>query len=255
MVDISIKQLAAYLSLALLIAIGSTGQTSATNNWGGYHWARTSNPFTVKLGDNLTGTWKPHLAVSSSDWSQSVVLDTQIVAGGTAPKTCKAVRGRIEVCNSKYGRNGWLGLASVWLSDNHITAGTVKLNDTYFQMPAYNTPAERNHVMCQEIGHTLGLGHQDESGAALGTCMDYSMDVGSQHPNQHDYDELVQLYSHLDSSTTLLSSTNTARRYEAPEDRGNWGVRVHRSANGRSEIYVRSDGAGENVITFVNLAE
>ena len=24
-----------------------------THSWGGYHWARTSNPFTLKVGDNV----------------------------------------------------------------------------------------------------------------------------------------------------------------------------------------------------------
>ncbi len=26
----------------------------ATHSWGGYHWARTTSQFTLKLGDNLT---------------------------------------------------------------------------------------------------------------------------------------------------------------------------------------------------------
>lgn len=236
--------------LATLVLFGSVGQASATHTWGGYHWARTSSPFTVKLGDNLSANWKPYLSTSSYDWTLSEVLDTQVVPGSTSPKTCKPTRGQVEVCNTKYGRNGWLGLASVWLSGSHITQGTVKLNDTYFQMPTYNTPEERNHVMCQEVGHTLGLGHQDESGAALGTCMDYSMDPGSQHPNQHDYDQLVELYSHYDTSTTLASS-GASSASEGGDENGNWGARVHRSANGRSEIYVRSDKDGQKVITFV----
>jgi hypothetical protein len=30
---------------------------SASHSWGGYHWARTANPFTIKLGDNVSGPW------------------------------------------------------------------------------------------------------------------------------------------------------------------------------------------------------
>jgi hypothetical protein len=36
------------------------------------------------------------------------------------------------------------------------------VNDTYFNTPKYDTSAWRNLVMCQEVGHTLGLDHQDE---------------------------------------------------------------------------------------------
>jgi hypothetical protein len=50
--------------------------------------------------------------------------------------------------------------------------------------------------MCQEVGHTLGLDHQDDvfDNPTLGTCMDYTSDPStSQHPNRHDYEELELL--------------------------------------------------------------
>src|SRR5574341_1456120 len=108
--------------------------TSATHSWGTYHWARTSNPFTVKLGDNVSSAWDEYLAVASYDWSKSTVLDTSIVDGGALgnPRRCRATTGRVEVCNTTYGNNGWLGVASIWVSGSHITKGAVKLNDTYF---------------------------------------------------------------------------------------------------------------------------
>lgn len=30
--------------------------TLANHSWGGYHWARTSNPFTLKVGDAVNAT-------------------------------------------------------------------------------------------------------------------------------------------------------------------------------------------------------
>jgi hypothetical protein len=68
------------------------------------------------------------------------------------------------------------------------------------------------HVICQEIGHTFGLDHQSTDGSSLNTCMDYyhntsASDTQSTHPNQHDYDELVTIYSHTDSSTTIGASS------------------------------------------------
>ncbi len=240
--------------LALVISVGLSEQVGATNTWSNYHWARTANPFTVKLGNNLSSSWQPYLATSSSDWSDSNVLDTIIVSGRTSSRTCRASTGRVEVCNAKYGNNGWLGLASIWINGDHITKGTVKLNDTYMQKAPYNSVAEKNHVMCQEIGHTFGLTHQDETGAELGTCMDYSSSDNSQHPNAHDYEELETIYAHLDSTTTLALSTSNSRSQDRGGDNDNLGVRVHRSRNGRSEIYVRSDVNNQKVVTFVNLA-
>jgi hypothetical protein len=109
------------------------------------------------------------------------------------------VNGQIRVCNASYGQNGWLGLATIYLDGNgHITKGTAKMNDSYGWYFS-DLPSERNHVMCQEIGHLYGLGHTSENGSSQGTCMDYSTSLSSQWPNQHDYDQLATIYAHTDS--------------------------------------------------------
>src|SRR5688572_31754287 len=57
----------------------------------------------------------------------------------SAKGKCRPTAGRIEVCNAAYGNNGWLGIAQIWISGAHITQGTTKLNDTYFNTDTYNT--------------------------------------------------------------------------------------------------------------------
>lgn len=226
----------------------------ANHSWGGYHWARTANPFNLKLGDNVSSSWDSHLALTSSDWSLSSVLNTLVVSGSTNPKNCRAKLGRVEVCNSKYGNNGWLGIASIWISGNHVVQGVVKMNDTYFNTSKYNTPAWRNLVMCQEVGHTLGLDHQDEDfyNMPLGTCMDYSSDPTlNQHPNQHDYDMLETIYAHLDTTTTVQQSTASVRQEIDHSDRKALGKELRKSKDGRTSLHVKDFGQGEKVITFV----
>lgn len=230
----------------------------ATHSWGGYHWARSANPFTLKLGDNLSSAWKPYLTTTSSDWSVSSVLDTIIVAG-QGGKNCKAVTGRIEVCNRTYGKNGWLGIAQIYLSGPHITKATTKVNDTYFNTVRYNTPAWRNLVMCQEVGHDFGLDHQDEdfNNAPLGTCMDYTSDPApNQHPNTHDYEQLESIYAHLDSLTTISQSLSLAGKgldENVGEDPSSWGQLVRR--HGRSAVYEKDFGGGQKLITHVFYAD
>src|SRR5437867_2120687 len=198
------------LAIAVALLAAMAAPAGANHSWGGYHWARQSNPFTLKLGDNVGAAWDSILSTTSSDWSQSTVLDTTIVTGSANPRNCRPTTGRVEVCDATYGYNGWLGVAQIWLQSGtqHIAQGTVKLNDSYFNTSTYNTTAWRNLVSCQEVGHTLGLDHQDTNfdNANLGTCMDYTNDpdgklygqLDNEHPNQHDYDELVLIYSHLD---------------------------------------------------------
>jgi hypothetical protein len=165
----------------------------------------------------------------------------------------------VEICNSKYGNNGWLGIASIWASGNHIVQGTVKVNDTYFNTSTYNTSAWRNLVMCQEVGHTFGLDHQDENfnNANLGTCMDYtSAPSTNQHPNQHDYDQLVTIYSHLDSTNTFSAASLLAKMPPAMRDLeitgpGQWGKLIHSSHGGWVETYELDFGGGHKIITHV----
>jgi hypothetical protein len=227
-----------------------------THSWGGYHWARQSNPFTLKVGDNVTSAWDGILDTTISDWSNSDVHPSPVVLtkvpGGTRPKPCKATAGRVEVCNASYGNNGWLGIAQIWITGGtHIVQGVTKVNDYYFNTAKYNTTPWRNLVMCQEVGHTLGLDHQDENftNANLGTCMDYTNDPSTnQHPNKHDYDELGIIYSHLDTTTTVGSVVNAAGA-------SGWGKLVSSSASSHSSIYRLDLGNGQSVLTHVIWAQ
>jgi len=248
----------ALIFLGFVAAVGTTAE--ANHSWGSYHWARTSNPLTLKLGDNVTPIWDSYLGVASSDWSQSSVLDTTVVPGSTNPKNCRAVAGRVEICNSKYGNNGWLGIATIWANGNHITQGTVKMNDTYFASAKYNTPAWRQFVMCQEIGHTFGLDHQDENfaNANLGTCMDYTNDPSTNmHPNAHDYEMLEAIYNHLDSASTA-TQTVAGQNSNLSVDTDNpssWGKAIHTSQTRNPSLYVRDLGNNQKVFTFVVWAD
>jgi len=175
----------------------------------------------------------------------------------------------VEVCNAAYGQNNWLGLAQIWInSSQHIVAGTTKVNDTYLNTATYNTPAWRQFVMCQEVGHTFGLDHQDENhtNTNLGTCMDYTNDpsgtlgtngtLSNEHPNQHDYDQLATIYSHLDSTTTVARASAASTMPPAASrgdlnSRAKWGQLIRQSRNERLALYERNFGGGKKLFTFV----
>ena len=268
------RSLLAALATGLVIA-GFSSAAIATHSWGGYHWARTTPQFTLKLGNNMTtADWKAHLAQTSSDWNSPLLIGptvttpllTSIVAG-TAGKRCSMVAGTTQVCNGTYGSTGWLGLASINISGTHITQGTAKMNDTYFSTATYNNPNERLHVVCQEVAHTFGLDHQSTTGSSLNTCMDYFSNTGanatstlSTKPNLHDFDELNLIYSHLDSSGTVLqlaaavaamSQGPSAANRDISDDPQSWGQLVRQSANGRSSHYERENGDGSKNVTHV----
>ncbi len=227
-----------------------------------YHWARTSNPFTLKLGDNVSSAWDSYLVTSSADWSASTVLDTSIVTG-QGRKNCSAVTGTAQVCNKKYGFNGWLGVAEIWVSGDHIVKGRTRMNDTYFNTSTYNSPAWRQFVMCQEVGHLFGLDHQDEDfnnpDIIPETCMDYTrVPAGNGHPNAHDYDQLEAIYAHLDSTTTVASAAASSRfGFDGDDDSEgrDFGQSIRARKDGRANVFIKELRGGTKVITHVFWAD
>jgi hypothetical protein len=236
--------MSALAALVTLVAFSPSAQ--ANHSWNGYHWARTSNPFTLKLGDNVTLAWDSYLRTTATDWSTSSVLDTTIVAGKTNRSNCRPTSGRVEVCNYTYGANGWLGLAQVWISGKHIVQGTTKVNDTYFNRARYDNP---NLGSCMDYTN-------DPNGGAGGAS---ATDPSNEHPNQHDYEQLEAIYAHLDNTTTV-GSTSAANTMPPAASQGNlnsraeWGRQIHESPHGQLELYERDFGGGKKMYTFVIVA-
>lgn len=268
-------------SLVFLILIVLMAVPAFANHWwGGYHWARTSNPFTLKIYDNLDPIWEPYLQTAVNDWNQSNILDYQILWQSplSSKRKCSSAAGVVEICNERYGQNGWLGIAGISVSGSHITKGYTKLNDTYYAMAQYNTPPWRQLVTCQEIAHDFGLAHQDETfdNANLGSCMDYTNDPdggaggasnndpSNEHPNSHDYAQIQTIYSHNDSSSTIASAINAMsqellRPRTLPEiinHTEDFGIAVRFDRQGRATDFVKpiamtANGELEQEITHV----
>ena len=221
----------------------------ASHSWSNYHWKRTTAEISPPVGDNVSAVWDSYLNVAIADWNQSTVINSPKVPGSSSPRQCRAVAGTIQVCNASYGQNGWLGIASIWLSGGHISQGTTKVNDTYFNMAQYNTPSWKAAVMCQEIGHDYGLGHQDEDFSTDNTnsCMDYTSNpAGNEHPDAHDYQQLLSIYNHMEAAAMTLGggAPSSAESGDSPAD---WGRPIHFTADGRPDVYEKVEAQGRKI--------
>jgi hypothetical protein len=242
------------LAIAAVAAAALAAPAIANHAWSTYHWKRTTAQITVPVGDNVDSRWDSALVTAVNDWNVSTVIQSPLVAGAANPKNCRGVAGTIQVCNSKYGNTGWLGIASISISGGHISQGTTKLNDTYFDTAQYNTPAWRALVTCQEVGHDYGLGHQDEAfdNPNLNTCMDYTNNPATnQHPNAHDYEQLLTIYNHQESAMTIGGAGGAAAGADVGDTPAEWGRAVQFDRYGRPTHFERIDGPGRKTITHV----
>jgi hypothetical protein len=250
------------LFVGMVVAVATLGvslSAQASHTWNNYHWARNTSSFTLQVIDSNTSDWNDELNLALSQWSQSSKLSMVITSSDDSKRTrrqCRAVTGKVRSCNDAYGNNGWLGLASINLDSNgHISQGTSKMNDSYSS--SFASQDERRHVMCQELGHTLGLGHTSEDGSSQGTCMDYSQSPNSTAPNQHDYDQLASQYNHLDSynsaaGTSVIAAITMDRGQTEMAGEAPMGVRIRKGVF--DETWVSPDGKGGIWVHHIVLA-
>ncbi len=267
-----IKKLLSATSIFFVLAL-LTSTTNADHSWGPpYHWARTTNPFELIVVNSTTSNWDPYVTNAVYDWSRSANLNMmQDLNGSTSKKVrrqCKGRSGQIRICNLAYGKTGWLGVAGISIDVNdHITRGYTKLNDTYFSLNYYSNFSWKQSVTCQELGHNVGLNHQDQNfyNDPLFSCMDYQ-DPPFVQPNAHDYLQLDEvIYAHTDSYNSYSSGGGDLEDgggCNAPPGKGcnksgigkiygniGWGMSLGR--RGQLETFIRIDPDGTRHITHV----
>ena len=188
------------LGAGMWLAPSVTAQSAAP-----YHWARKRSHFRLPVGDNVSGDWNAYLRATLDDWNQNETITLIEVKGATNPQYCEPVAGTVQVCNWMYGtQEGWLGLTRLYFnaSGTHIDAATVQLNDSFMYAPnsPYNSDAARRHTLCHELGHTIGLDHQETT-----SCMNHSQHAVFNFltPINEDFRQLRQIYEHADATRTV----------------------------------------------------
>jgi hypothetical protein len=269
-----VRRTAQSILVGLCAAAAFGGVVLADHSWGNYHWARMTSSFDLTIVNSTTDDWDGYVNRAVSDWSDSKKLNMVQTVGSTSDRDrrqCRGPEGGVRICNLAYGNTGWLGVAGISIDVNgHIVTGYTKLNDTYFTQSFYNQPNWKQSVTCQELGHNIGLDHQDENfnNTSLFSCMDYQ-NPPYEYPNAHDYEQLDTIYGHIDSYNSYVSSEGGGGgggTCNAPPGKGcnkagvghgnsraDWGLSLGR--RGAQEKFLRIDPDGTRHLTFVTWVE
>jgi hypothetical protein len=206
---------------AAALLLSALAPALASQSAGNYHWARKQVPFTLQFAANVDGVWTDIFNRSISDWNKNDTIRLQVVAPEGSPQECRSSTGRVQVCNWRYGtQEGWLGLTRLFFDDrgDHIQSVTVQMNDSFFEQTSgqYNSGAARQHTMCHEMGHSLGLDHVDTD-----SCMNDSQYAVFNYvtPSKKDFAALARTYDHKDSSTTVAGKQKKVKK--AKKDKKN----------------------------------
>jgi len=179
------RRITTIMAVAAALVVAAALPAGADHAWGdsdgdgiGYHWPGT-DPRTPGVVNAITATGWPSVEDAVNEWEGlSAPIDPFVAPSGP-----------IEV-RAKNGSAQWLGIAEIRISGGHITAGRVTLNNLYRNSLTLN---EWDHVLCQEIGHVLGLDHSHDTNS----CMNDQI-LSAPQPNTHDNQQLNIIYAHGD---------------------------------------------------------
>jgi len=177
----------------------------------------------LKIIDNLcTADYRKYLEDAVEDWGKSDVLDIEVFKpeGGECSGEATQYEGYINVVNGEYPWHEWIGLTT-WETaptTGEVTSALVRFNDYFLYNEARESftsnPFSRQMAVCHEIGHSVGLPHQDENehNVNSGSCMDYTMrpEGGGEfgpsdlHPNAMDFETLDEAYGKAGSARRQL---------------------------------------------------
>lgn len=193
---------------AATLCLALSAPVQSDHSWANYHWDIATTDAPLSLYTSLSEPhWPSIVADAVDEWDGNDpdsagytdhLRPTILGTSSANPKRCRPNNGQILVCSDSYGLRGWLGVATVWASGDHITRANTQLNDSYHNVAPYNSNSWRRAVACQELGHDFGLGHQNEdfNTDATMSCMEYtSAPAGNETPDAHDYEQLDAIYT------------------------------------------------------------
>jgi len=181
----------------------------------------------LTVANACSSDWDEHFSEAVSEWDRlgerlemygnvDILELTKKEVGRDVE--CSQSPGLLKVCNGNYGDTGWKGINEVRIQGGYISSSVAKMNEFYLGdengeglgVGAFGTKNrlkdERRYTMCHELGHGLGLGHQDTDflNADLNTCMDYTnRPWNNLVPNEGDFVKLGNLYGGDDFVTIV----------------------------------------------------
>ena len=177
------------LTFVLGLALG-TAYMFANHAWlctatTAYHWASRTVGYATPVQERTSKTVRRNRQDYINAFNGSVGVWDSGTVMTLVPGTS------LRLYYDAYGRNGWLGLATIYINSCVIGFATSKLNDSYLSDTTRYSQTNVNHVACQEVGHTFGLGHNR---TASDTCMNDTILTAGNQINQHDKDQLLLIY-------------------------------------------------------------
>lgn len=148
---------------------------------GGIHWNRVNTATAqVYFIDHTSVLWP--VSASAQRWNSTNRLG---VYWRSPSQGCPGSNvGCVPVTEVSLPNAGWLGRTSYTVVGDHFGDVSIKLNT------GVADAGQKRWAACHELGHAIGLAHQNASDSCMTTG-----NVAN-YPNGHDFDKIKGLYGH-----------------------------------------------------------
>jgi hypothetical protein len=97
-------------------------------------WRTNGTGLRLTIINTLQNNWHENFNTAVSEWDagapDALTLTTEI---SPPDSVCRAVAGRVKVCNGNYGETQWRAVNKVMLENGWIYSSAVRMNDFYFK--------------------------------------------------------------------------------------------------------------------------
>lgn len=120
--------------------------------------------------------------------------------------------GIVVVCSGNYNNPDWAGRAWYHSSGSHIIDGAIRFDTADFAGRESDGPWVL-HLGCHEVGHMMGLNHQNTSGSCV---TDSNL---RRYPGDHDVNTMLAVYDgHAEASADTASAPSDLKVFDSFSD-------------------------------------
>lgn len=179
----------------------SDGEMNSTPMW--YHATDETPGIQLQVINAAKGErFSKQLRIATDDYSRSKSVSLEFTTVPYEVLCGPPKMGELKLCSGNFGDTDWIGSTILFMKEDFIVSALIRINERSLRLASDSL---LQYVLCHQVGHTLGVLHNDAEFSSPSCMKDFGENVildGNiirdneelQHPNSDDLDYLETLH-------------------------------------------------------------